>query len=61
MRKVGRSRLRGESNMISTWLPLQEAILHLLGIDRQNLTYTYAGRDFRLTDVFGNVAYKVVA
>ncbi len=30
--------------------------LHLLGLDHKKLTYRYAGRDFRLTDVFGRVA-----
>ena len=28
-------------------------MLHLLGIDHTKLTYRYAGRDFRLTDVYG--------
>jgi hypothetical protein len=36
-------------------------ILHLLGLDHQRLTYRYAGRDFRLTDVAGNVLTNVVA
>jgi hypothetical protein len=30
-------------------------LLHALGLDHKRLTYRYAGRDFRLTDVFGNV------
>jgi Protein of unknown function (DUF1501) len=30
-------------------------ILHLLGFDHTRLTYRYGGRDFRLTDVHGNV------
>ena len=30
-------------------------VLHQLGIDREKLTYRYAGRDFRLTDVYGQV------
>lgn len=34
--------------------------LHLLGLDHTKLTYRYAGRDFRLTDVFGNVANKII-
>ena len=34
---------------------LQATILHLLGFDHEKLTYRYAGRDFRLTDVHGNV------
>jgi hypothetical protein len=35
--------------------------LHLLGFDHTKLTYRYAGRDFRLTDVHGNVAEKIIA
>jgi hypothetical protein len=40
---------------------LHATILHLLGLDHENLTYNYAGRDFRLTDVFGNVAHQIIA
>ena len=36
-------------------------ILHLLGLDHERLTYRYAGRDFRLTDVAGKVAKKIIA
>jgi len=35
-------------------------ILHLLGIDHTRLTYRYAGRDFRLTDVHGNVVRQAL-
>ncbi len=35
-------------------------ILHLLGLDHQQLTYRYAGRDFRLTDVHGNVLTDII-
>lgn len=35
-------------------------ILHLLGLGHEDLTYHYAGRDFRLTDVSGNVAKKIL-
>lgn len=35
--------------------------LHLLGLNHKELTYRYAGRDFRLTDVFGNVADKIIS
>ena len=34
-------------------------ILHLLGLDHERLTYRYAGRDFRLTDVAGQVAREI--
>ena len=40
---------------------LHATILHLLGIDHKRLTYRYSGRDFRLTDVYGNVADKIIA
>ncbi len=36
-------------------------ILHLLGLDHEQLTYRYAGRDFRLTDVHGNVLKEILA
>jgi hypothetical protein len=35
-------------------------ILHLMGIDHTRLTYRYAGRDFRLTDVYGNVVRDIL-
>ena len=40
---------------------LHATVLHLLGIDHERLTYRYAGRDFRLTDVAGNVIHDVIA
>jgi uncharacterized protein (DUF1501 family) len=40
---------------------LQATILHLLGIDHTKLTYKFQGRDFRLTDVHGNVVTKLLA
>ncbi|MDG3005581.1 DUF1501 domain-containing protein [Paludisphaera mucosa] len=40
---------------------LHATILHLLGFDHERLTYRYAGRDFRLTDVHGQVVRSVVA
>lgn len=40
---------------------LHATILHQLGIDHTRLTYRYAGRDFRLTDVFGEVVKDVLA
>ena len=35
-------------------------LLHLLGLDHTKLTYRYAGRDYRLTDVYGEVVHEVV-
>lgn len=40
---------------------IQATILHLLGLDHLRLTYRFQGRDFRLTDVFGNVIEKILA
>lgn len=40
---------------------LHATILHLLGLDHEKLTYRYAGRDFRLTDVYGEVAREIIA
>ena len=40
---------------------LHATILHLLGIDHTKLTYRYSGRDFRLTDVAGNVIRDILA
>ncbi|MCP4890963.1 MAG: DUF1501 domain-containing protein, partial [Planctomycetaceae bacterium] len=36
-------------------------MLHLLGFDHERFTYRYAGRDFRLTDVQGEVVRNVIA
>ena len=40
---------------------LHATILYLLGLDHEELTYNYAGRDFRLTDVHGDVVTDVVS
>jgi arylsulfatase A-like enzyme len=40
---------------------LQATILHALGIDHKRLTYRFQGRDFRLTDVHGDVVTKMLA
>ncbi len=40
---------------------LQATILHLLGLDHEKLTYRFQGRDFRLTDVHGNVVRDILA
>jgi uncharacterized protein (DUF1501 family) len=40
---------------------LHATILHLLGFDHTKLTFRYAGRDFRLTDVHGKVVKEIVA
>ncbi len=40
---------------------LHATILHLMGLDHEKLTYHYSGRDFRLTDVHGQVAHAILA
>jgi hypothetical protein len=40
---------------------LHATILHLMGVDHTQLTYRYAGRDYRLTDVYGNVVKSILA
>jgi hypothetical protein len=40
---------------------LHATILHTLGLDHERLTYRYAGRDFRLTDTYGNVVHDILA
>ncbi len=40
---------------------LHATILHLMGLEHTRLTYRYAGRDFRLTDVRGNVVREILA
>jgi hypothetical protein len=40
---------------------LHATMLHLLGFDHERLTYRYAGRDFRLTDVHGQVVQELIA
>jgi hypothetical protein len=40
---------------------LHATMLHLLGIRHEQLTFRHQGRDFRLTDVFGNVRTDLIA
>lgn len=40
---------------------LQATILHLLGFDHEKLTYRFHGRDFRLTDVHGEVVKSILS
>ncbi len=51
------ARLRGRTS-IHDW---HATILHLMGLDHERLTFNYAGRDFRLTDVHGEVARDILA
>ena len=49
-----------ETGIIGTH-DLHATVLHLLGINHERLTYRYAGRNFRLTDVAGEVAKDIIA
>jgi uncharacterized protein (DUF1501 family) len=40
---------------------LQATVLHTLGLDHERLTFKFQGRDYRLTDVHGNVVKKILA
>ena len=40
---------------------LHATILHLLGLDHKRLTYRYGGRDFRLTDIYGEVIHGLIS
>jgi len=40
---------------------LHATLLHLLGVDHKKLTYRHEGRDYRLTDVHGNVVKALLA
>ena len=40
---------------------LHATMLHLLGFDHKRLTYRYAGRDYRFTDIHGNVIHELVS
>jgi hypothetical protein len=46
---------------VATMHDLHATILHLLGLDHERLTFRASGRDFRLTDVHGNVIREVLA
>lgn len=40
---------------------LHATLLHLLGLDHERLTYRHAGRDYRLTDVYGRVVHEILS
>ena len=40
---------------------LHATMLHLMGLDHEKLTYRYSGRDYRLTDVHGQVVKDIIA
>jgi hypothetical protein len=39
---------------------LHATLLHLLGMDHERLTYRYGGRDFRLTDIAGEIVHPIL-
>lgn len=46
---------------VATFYDLWATVLHQLGVNHEKLTYRYGGRDFRLTDVHGNVLHELLA
>ncbi|MCA9011656.1 MAG: DUF1501 domain-containing protein [Planctomycetaceae bacterium] len=54
--EIGRLAVEGKVHMHD----LHATILHLLGIDHEQLTYRYAGRDFRPTDIYGKVVSEIL-
>ncbi|MFP6666391.1 MAG: DUF1501 domain-containing protein, partial [Pirellulales bacterium] len=40
---------------------LHATILHLLGMDHERLTHRFNGRDYRLTDVYGDIVTEIIA
>ena len=40
---------------------LHATLLHQMGIDHEQLTYRFSGRDYRLTDVHGRVLHELIA
>ena len=55
--EIGRLAVEGKVHMHD----LHATILHLLGIDHEQLTFRYAGRDFRPTDVYGQVVTEIIS
>jgi hypothetical protein len=68
---IDEKKQRGDPRLTWTVIHVQEnrvaiddlhtTLLHQLGMDHTKLTYRYAGRDFRLTDVYGDVVKDVLA
>ena len=52
---------RLETELVGRAVDRAATLLHLLGFDHKAFTYRYAGRDFRLTDVYGNVVKDILA
>jgi hypothetical protein len=66
---VKRGHIHGQSDEFGAYVTegrihthdFHATLLHLLGLDHEKLTYRYSGRDFRLTDVHGNVVHEILA
>ena len=58
---AGQGRLEESHRARDDVRDLHATVLHLLGIDHEKLTHRYQGRDFRLTDVHGNVVKDILA
>jgi hypothetical protein len=54
---LGYHAVEAPCNVYDLWA----TVLHLLGMDHEQLTYRFGGRDFRLTDVHGKVMHKILA
>jgi hypothetical protein len=46
---------------VCTVYDLWATVLHLMGLDHEQLTYRFGGRDLRLTDVHGNILRDIIA
>jgi len=55
--ELGYHAVEGRCDVYDLWA----TVLHLLGLDHERLTYRYAGRDVRLTDVYGKVLTPILA
>ncbi len=55
--EIGQNAVEGMVHMHD----LHATLLHLLGLNHEQLTYRYAGRDFRLTDVAGRIIHDIIA
>ena len=55
--EIGLHAVENKSTVYDLWA----TVLHLLGVNHEELTYRHGGRDFRLTDVHGNVLHDILA
>jgi hypothetical protein len=66
---VKRGHIHGQSDQFGAYVAegrihthdFHATLLHLMGLDHEKLTYRYSGRDYRLTDVEGNVVKEILA